>query len=177
MFDIFSSSHAEQRAVLFEGSEELSVKTAKLMLSRLHTDYYNDTERERATYVLAKLGYLESGSKRESKESENSLLDKANETIRKANNRINELKSLLSKAEKDIHFLTQENATLRSQLLESSCTLTERDILGYESLPSSQELRKRYKSLASIHHPDKGGSKPMMQRINDSYEKLKNEVA
>ncbi|MFV8449785.1 DnaJ domain-containing protein [Vibrio campbellii] len=177
MFDIFTSVHAEQRAVLFEGSEELSVKTAKLMLSRLHTDYYNDTERERATYVLAKLGYLESGSKRESKESENSLLDKANETIRKANHRINELKSLLSKAERDIDFLTHENANLRSQLLESNCTLTERDILGYESLPSSQELRKRYKSLASIYHPDKGGSKPMMQRINDSYEKLKNEVA
>ncbi|WP_139070876.1 J domain-containing protein, partial [Vibrio breoganii] len=73
--------------------------------------------------------------------------------------------------------LTQENANLRSQLLESNCTLTERDILGYESLPSSQELRKRYKSLASIHHPDKGGTKPMMQRINDSYEKLKTEVA
>ncbi|HIF5636866.1 TPA: J domain-containing protein [Vibrio parahaemolyticus] len=50
-------------------------------------------------------------------------------------------------------------------------------MLGYESLPSSQELRKRYKSLASIHHPDKGGSKSMMQRLNESYEKLKNEVA
>lgn len=177
MFDIFSSAHSEQRAVLFEGSEELSVKTAKLMLNRLHTDYYNDTERERATYVLTKLGYLEADAKRESKESEGSLLDKANETIRKANHRINELKSLLSEAERKIDLLTQENFNLSSQLFESDCSLTERDILGYEFLPSSQELRKRYKSLASIHHPDKGGSKAMMQRINDSYEKLKNEVA
>ncbi|MDF4462158.1 J domain-containing protein [Vibrio parahaemolyticus] len=177
MFDIFSSAHSEQRAVLFEGSEELSVKTAKLMLSRLYTDYYNDTERERAIYVLTKLGYLEADAKRESKESESSLLDKANETIRKANHRINELKSLLSEAERKIDFLTQENFNLSSQLFESDCSLTERDILGYESLPSRQELRKRYKSLASIHHPDKGGSKAMMQRINDSYEKLKNEVA
>ena len=174
MFDIFSSAHSEQRAVLFEGSEELSVKTAKLMLSRLYTDYYNDTERERAIYVLTKLGYLEADAKRESK---SSLLDKANETIRKANHRINELKSLLSEAERRIDFLTQENFNLSSQLFESDYSLTERDILGYESLPSRQELRKRYKSLASIHHPDKGGSKAMMQRINDSYEKLKNEVA
>ncbi|PMG98997.1 J domain-containing protein [Vibrio breoganii] len=177
MFDIFSSAHAEQRAVLFEGSEELSVKTAKLMLSRLHTNYYNDKERERAKFVLAKLGYLEPGTKRESKESNNSLLDKANETIRKSNQRISELKSLLSEIEKKVDLLTKENAKLRSQSLESNGTLTERDILGYESLPSSLELRKRYKSLASIHHPDKGGSKSMMQRINDSYNKLKNEVA
>ncbi|MGV2988430.1 J domain-containing protein [Vibrio sp. E150_011] len=176
MFDFFSSAHAEQRAVLFEGSEELSVKTAHLMLSRLHTDYYNDTERERATYVLAKLGYLDAGNKRESKDRENSLLEQANETIRKANQRINELKSLLSEAERDINSLTQENTNLRSQQPESNCTLTERDILGYESLPSRHELRRRYKSLASLHHPDKGGSKPMMQRINDSYDKLKNEV-
>ncbi|VEF24871.1 Uncharacterised protein [Shewanella baltica] len=59
MFNIFSSAHAEQRAVLFEGSEDLSDKTAKLMLSRFHTDYYNHTERERVVYVLTKLGYLE----------------------------------------------------------------------------------------------------------------------
>lgn len=176
MFDLFSSAHAEQRAALYEGSEELSVKTAKLMLSRLHTDYYNDTERERASYVLAKLGYLKSGTKKENKDSENSLLDKANETIRKANLRINELKSLLNEAQMDINILTRENANLIDKLSEYNCALTERDILGYESLPNSYELRKRYKTLASIHHPDKGGSKPMMQRINDSYEKLKNEV-
>ena len=100
------------------------------MLSRLHTDYYNDTERERATYVLTKLGYIEADAKREGKESEGSLLEKANETIRKANHRINELKSLLSEAEKKIDFLTLENFNLSSQIFESDCSLTERDILG-----------------------------------------------
>ncbi|HIF5636865.1 TPA: hypothetical protein ACX3DH_004596 [Vibrio parahaemolyticus] len=118
MFDIFSSSHSEQRAVLFEGSEELSVKTAKLMLSRLHTDYYNDTERERATYVLTKLGYLKPDAKRESEESDISPLDKANETIRNANRRINELKLQLSEAERRVDFLTQENVELKSRLLD-----------------------------------------------------------
>jgi len=176
MFDIFSSAHAEQRAVLFEGSEELSVKTAKLMLSRLNTDYYNDSERKRAAYILTKLGYLETTSKQESKQSDNSLLNKANETIRSANSRINTLKLQLSQAEGQIIELSQNNRYLTSQLLESGCVLSDRDILGYESLPGNHELRKRYKSLASIHHPDKGGSKTMMQRINDSYEKLKKEV-
>ncbi|MEZ8656929.1 J domain-containing protein [Vibrio splendidus] len=177
MFDIFSAAHAEQRAVLFEGSEELSVKTAKLMLGRLHTDYYSEAERERAVYVLTKLGYLESNSEQQDKENDSSLLDKANETIRRANLRINELKSLLSETERKIDILTEENFNLSSQNSKFNKNLTERDILGYECLPSRQELRKRYKNLASIHHPDKGGSKVMMQRINDSYEKLKNEVA
>ncbi|WP_429107080.1 hypothetical protein [Aeromonas veronii] len=60
MFDIFTTTHSEQRAVLYEGSEEISVKTAKLMLSRLYTNYYNEIERERVVYVLTKLGYLTS---------------------------------------------------------------------------------------------------------------------
>lgn len=176
MFNIFSSAHAEQRAVLFEGSEDLSDKTAKLMLSRFHTDYYNHTERERVVYVLTKLGYLEPDDAQVGKKNDSSLLDKANETIRNANSRISDLKLQLRDAERQIEKLTQANYSLTSQLLESGCVLTERDILGYEFLPSSQELRKRYKCLASIYHPDKGGSKTMMQRINNSYDKLKNEV-
>ncbi|MUK51492.1 J domain-containing protein [Aliivibrio fischeri] len=173
MFEIFSSAHAEQRAVLFQGSEELSVKTAKLMLGRLYTDYYSDSERERATYVLTKLGYLGTVNAQKSTQNEASLLDKANETIRNANSRINDLKLQLRDAEQQIEKLNQVNYSLTNQLRESACNLTDRDILGYECLPDSNELRKRYKSLASIHHPDKGGSKIMMQRINDSYEKLK----
>lgn len=175
MFDIFTSAHTEQRAVLYEGGEELSVKTAKLMLSRLNTTYYSDSERERVTYVLTKLGYLKS-NRRNPKGNNDSLLDKANKTIREANSRINELKAQLRVAEQQIEVLNKTNKSLKIQLLESSCSLSNKDILGYTFLPSGQELRKRYKSLASIYHPDKGGSKTMMQRINDSYEKLKKEV-
>lgn len=54
--------------------------------------------------------------------------------------------------------------------------MTDKDILGYQELPESVELKKRYRSLASIHHPDKGGSNAMMQRLNESYENLKKTV-
>ncbi|MGD8121127.1 J domain-containing protein [Vibrio sp. TRT 2004] len=101
-------------------------------------------------------------------------LERANLTIRQANMRITDLKRQLSIAERDIESL---NNQLRYKRSESDVGLCDLDILGYESEPSSQELRKRYKSLASLHHPDKGGSKAMMQRLNDAYEKLRRKVA
>ncbi|ENM5780183.1 DnaJ domain-containing protein [Vibrio mimicus] len=177
MFDIFTTTHSEQRAVLYEGSEEISVKTAKLMLSRLYTNYYNEIERERVIYVLTKLGYLTSDNVKNNTENSDSLLDRANETIRKANARINELKLQLKAAELTISELYEANQELNNRLQELSCSLSDKDILGFDQLPSGYELKKRYKSLASIHHPDKGGSKHMMQRINESYENLKSQVA
>ncbi|TQP09412.1 J domain-containing protein [Vibrio cholerae] len=177
MFDIFTTTHSEQRAVLYEGSEEISVKTATLMLSRLYTNYYNEIERERVIYVLTKLGYLTSDNVKNNTENSDSLLDRANETIRKANARINELKLQLKAAELTISGLYEANQELNNRLQELSCSLSDKDILGFDQLPSGYELKKRYKSLAAIHHPDKGGSKHMMQRINESYENLKSQVA
>lgn len=172
MFSIFSAAHSEQRAVLYEGSEELSVKTAKLMLSRLGTNYYNSIEEERAIHVLMKLGYI----KKEQCECENDLLTKANETIRKANIRIRELKIQLQSFQKEIEDLNYANEQLRNKFINEHCSLTDKDILGYQELPESVELKKRYRSLASIHHPDKGGSNAMMQRLNESYENLKHTI-
>ena len=37
---------------------------------------------------------------------------------------------------------------------------------------SSEELRKEYRKLAKIHHPDKGGSNSMFQRLHNLYERL-----
>ncbi len=172
MFSIFTAAHSEQRAVLYEGSEELSVKTAKLMLSRLGTGYYNNTEEERATNVLIKLGYIKTAQC----DVDSDLIKKANETIRKANVRIQGLKKELQSFQKEIELLNCENEQLRNKLLNEHCSLTDKDILGYQELPESVELKKRYRSLASIHHPDKGGSNAMMQRLNESYENLKNTV-
>lgn len=101
-------------------------------------------------------------------------LELANRTIRQANIRINDLKRQLLVAEREIDSLNNQLKQKSSGCTDSLCDL---DILGYEREPSSQELRKRYKSLASLHHPDKGGSKAMMQRLNDAYEKLRRKVA
>ncbi|ODY21361.1 J domain-containing protein [Vibrio parahaemolyticus] len=101
-------------------------------------------------------------------------LELANLTIRQANIRINDLKRQLLVAEREIDSLNNQLKQKSSGCTDSLCDL---DILGYEIEPSSQELRKRYKSLASLHHPDKGGSKAMMQRLNDAYEKLRRKVA
>ncbi|NOI58989.1 J domain-containing protein [Vibrio coralliilyticus] len=172
MLDMFVTAHCEQRAVLYAGRETLSDKTARIMLRRLDTEYYTRSEHRRVKEVLTKLGYLAQEKSREAE-----LLDKANETIRKANARIHELKQQRDKAERSASELKIQNQVLQGRLMSAACSLSDKDILGYESLPSGPELRKRYKNLAAIHHPDKGGSKTMMQRLNDSYEKLKAQVA
>ncbi|OEE71998.1 hypothetical protein A130_18840 [Vibrio genomosp. F6 str. FF-238] len=87
---------------------------------------------------------------------------------------MNELKGDLVAAENEINLLNSQLNYKKSTENNNLCDL---DILGYEIHPSSHELRKRYKNLASIYHPDKGGSKVMMQRLNDAYEKLRRKVA
>ena len=37
---------------------------------------------------------------------------------------------------------------------------------------SAEELRKEYRKLARIHHPDKGGSTSLFQRLQNLYERL-----
>ena len=39
---------------------------------------------------------------------------------------------------------------------------------------SQEELKKEYRKLAKIHHPDKGGSNSMFQRLQNLYERLCN---
>lgn len=114
MFSIFTAAHSEQRAVLYEGSEELSVKTAKLMLSRLGTGYYNNIEEERATNVLIKLGYI----KKAQCEVDSDLIKKANKTIRKANVRIQELKNQLQSFQKK-----SKHSVVKMSNLEISCSM------------------------------------------------------
>ena len=81
------------------------------------------------------------------------LLDEANATIRKANARITELKS------------GKSNQSLPS--------MNDYTILGANSDTSKAELKKKYKVLSSVYHPDKAGNGVMMQRINDAYARLK----
>jgi len=42
----------------------------------------------------------------------------------------------------------------------------------FEDIKTLDELRKEYRRLAMLHHPDKGGDTRLMQIINEQYEKL-----
>lgn len=42
----------------------------------------------------------------------------------------------------------------------------------FEGVRTLDELRKQYRNLAFLHHPDRGGETKVMQEINNQYEKL-----
>lgn len=50
-------------------------------------------------------------------------------------------------------------------------------ILGLERGASRSTITQRYHELASINHPDKGGSNGQMARVNDAYRRAIEEVA
>ena len=42
----------------------------------------------------------------------------------------------------------------------------------FENIKTLDELRKEYRRLAFLYHPDKGGDTVMMQMLNDQYDRL-----
>jgi ankyrin repeat protein len=46
----------------------------------------------------------------------------------------------------------------------------------FENVKTLDELRKQYRNLAFIHHPDKGGKTAVMQEINNQYERLSKQL-
>ncbi len=49
-------------------------------------------------------------------------------------------------------------------------------VMGFDSLPTAAELKKRYRDLMMLHHPDKGGSEELTKKIIAAYSELKNKV-
>lgn len=49
------------------------------------------------------------------------------------------------------------------------------DILGAEENSSRRDIERRYKRLASQHHPDRGGNEDEMKTLNEAYRVLKDE--
>lgn len=45
-------------------------------------------------------------------------------------------------------------------------------MMYFKNVESLQELRKQYKELLKVHHPDNGGNVAQMQEINVEYDKL-----
>lgn len=46
----------------------------------------------------------------------------------------------------------------------------------FENVTTLTELRKEYRRLAFIYHPDKGGDTHLMQVLNDQYERLSRQL-
>lgn len=85
------------------------------------------------------------------------LLDKANETIRRANIRIEELKVKLNQMETG---------------KPSVNDLSPLEIMGLSSMNNEEELKRNYKKLSLIYHPDRCESQGMMKIINRAYEEI-----
>ena len=101
-------------------------------------------------------------------------LDKANLTIRKANIRINELKSINLGLESELSQLKKELSELRTKH-ETNQKMCPYEVLGISSHSSKIEIKKRYKQLSNIFHPDKCGissSGEMSKLINISYREI-----
>lgn len=47
------------------------------------------------------------------------------------------------------------------------------NVLGLPSTATPQQIKRRYRTLAKQHHPDRGGDPREMQRIIAAYELLK----
>jgi hypothetical protein len=112
-----------------------------------------------------------------------SPIDRANITIRKANIRVHELKCIINELEERIALceyekenLIDENFNLKNKLKYGDNLIGDlkpHEILGFEDFPNQQDLRKKYKKISLIYHPDRGGTKKMMNIINQAYTKIR----
>ena len=100
------------------------------------------------------------------------MLNRANSTIRQANYRIEELKSLLISKEEVIDNLEATIEKLNS-ITNTSSKFSKYEILGVKGAEDSLRLKKNYKALASIYHPDRCGRGSIMKVINNAYDKIK----
>ncbi len=48
-------------------------------------------------------------------------------------------------------------------------------VLGLSANATPQQIKRRYRTLAKRHHPDRGGDRQQMQRIIEAYELLAKE--
>lgn len=107
--------------------------------------------------------------------SSDGLLDRANETIRKANARISELKIDLSSKESTIRNLHDQISKLNSRSYSSSKEECPYEVLGLKLGETDKEkIKSNYKKLSNIYHFDRSGSNTMMKKVNAAYDSIKN---
>lgn len=122
-------------------------------------------------------------------------LEKANVTIKRANERVCQLKVLLnenisSKGEatvlknkvealsEHLQKLNKENEQLKADILNkkgSNLNISAYLLLGVSASNFDFSRAKlNYKKLSQIYHPDKSGSQEMMKKLNEAYSNIRN---
>jgi hypothetical protein len=110
--------------------------------------------------------------------SENHSLEKANSIIRLANQRISELKQSLAEKNVQISHLEKENNRQRAAIendVAAFSDFSDHSIMGVSEEESFETIKKNYKKLSLIYHPDKGGNPHIMKLINATFERLRKE--
>ena len=108
--------------------------------------------------------------------SDNRSLDKANSIIRLANQRVSDLKQLIVQRDVNISHLKEENNRLRGDMkanVMAFSDFSDNAILGVPETASVQMIKKNYKKLSMVYHPDRGGNPHIMKLINVTFERLK----
>jgi hypothetical protein len=108
--------------------------------------------------------------------SENHSLEKANSIIRLANQRISELKQSLAEKNVQISHLEKENNRQRAAIendVAAFSDFSDHSIMGVSEEESFETIKKNYKKLSLIYHPDKGGNPHIMKLINATFERLR----
>ncbi|CAH6986212.1 hypothetical protein VCHA53O466_140098 [Vibrio chagasii] len=119
-------------------------------------------------------------------------LEKSHKELKKERDRFrkwwHEEVNELSKSKKEAETLSGKVAQLEAKLRNKSSnhgysnqthdepsmdSASARDILGLSGSFDLHTLKKRYRTLSGIYHPDKGGNDFMMQKVNNAYNKLK----
>lgn len=96
--------------------------------------------------------------------------------------------SEIIKLQAELNSLRQENQKLlieisniryknNSRYSSGTSNINPLDVLGFDSSPGQEELKKRYKQLAQKFHPDKDGNNFLMQLIDNAYKQLKGTCA
>ncbi|MGR5176889.1 J domain-containing protein [Vibrio mediterranei] len=99
-------------------------------------------------------------------------LEEANTTIRRANHRINELKAKIKALEHMCAKKDDDIKHLKDLIARNNSELTSEQWLGLTDTYNKQEVRKNYKKLVLIYHPDKGTCGAAMTKINKAYENV-----
>lgn len=69
------------------------------------------------------------------------------------------------------------NMSSRSPIQRNEDNLTQSlTALELTSLPSETSLKRQYKKLCNIHHPDKGGSQATFQKVHLAYQYIKQRI-
>lgn len=86
------------------------------------------------------------------------------------------LKNEIDRLQAECSNLQRQNENLKQNHSqwshESSNSIKYHELFGFTEFPQPAQLKKRFRSIQSKLHPDKGGDEQLSQLFNDVYDKL-----